>query len=71
MVAKITKDGLLIPKRLLRGIKAVEIRWQRNRITLLPSPGPDPIRNLGRKPVTVGCVDASANHDAYVYGRTA
>jgi len=69
MVAKVTKDGLLIPRSLLRGITTVEIRRRRGRITLLSSPRPDPIRKLGRKPVPAGCADASANHDAYLYGR--
>ena len=68
MVAKVTKDGLLIPKSLLRGITAVEIRRHRNRITLLSTAGPDPIHNLGRKPVAAGRGDASTNHDAYLYG---
>jgi hypothetical protein len=71
MVAKVTKDGLLIPRSLLRGIRTVEIQRRRNRITLLSSHRPDPIRKLGRKPVPAGCADASANHDAYVYGRAA
>jgi hypothetical protein len=68
MVAKVTKDGLLIPRSLLQGITRVEIRRHRNRITLLSSPRPDPIHELGRKPVLAGCADASANHDAYIYG---
>ncbi len=71
MVAKVTKDGLLIPKSLLRGITKVEIRRHRNRITLQSTAGPDPIHKLGRKPVPAGCADASINHDAYIYGRTA
>ena len=71
MVAKVTKDGLLIPRSLLRGITRVEIRRHRGRLTLLPSSKADPIHQLGRKPVLAGCLDASANHDAYVYGRAA
>ena len=71
MVAKVTKDGLLIPRSLLRGITRVEIQRRRNRITLLSSVEPDPIRNLGRKPVPAGCADASANHDVYLYGHEA
>lgn len=66
MVAKVTKDGLLIPRSLLRGITTVEIRRRRDRITLLAPPGPDPIRKLGHKPVPAGCADAAANHDAYL-----
>jgi hypothetical protein len=71
MVAKVTKDGLLIPRSLLRGITTVEIRRRRNRITVLSSPVIDPIRKLGRKPVLAGCADASVSHDAYIYGRAA
>ena len=71
MVAKVTKDGLLIPRSLLRGMTRVEIRRHGGRITLLPSSRPDPIHQLGRKPVPTGCADASANHDTYVYGRAA
>lgn len=70
-VAKVTKDGLLIPRSLLRGITRVEIRRRRDRITLLSSPMPDPIRKLGRKPVPAGCANASTNHDAYLYGGAA
>ena len=66
MVAKVTKDGLLIPRSLLRGMTRVQIRRHKNRITLLSSQEPNPIRRLGRKPVAVGCADASANHDAYL-----
>ena len=71
MVAKVTKDGLLIPRSLLRGITTVEIRRRKDRITLLSLPKPDPIRKLGRKPVPVRCADGAANHDAHLYDRTA
>ena len=66
MVAKVTKDGLLIPRSLLRGITTVEIRRRKDRITLLSPPRPDPIRKLGRKPVPAGCANGAANHDAFL-----
>jgi hypothetical protein len=67
MVAKGTEQGLWIPRRLLRGMSQVEIRRGKNRITLVPAPKVDPIRKLGRKPVTCGVADASANHDRYLH----
>jgi hypothetical protein len=68
MVAKVTEQGLLIPRSLLKGITQVEIRRGKNRITLVPASRLDPIRKLGRKPVACGVADASANHDHYLYG---
>ncbi len=71
MVAKVTEQGLWIPRSLLRGMTQVEIRRGKNRITLVPTPKADPIRKLGRKPVACGLADGSANHDHYLYGRAA
>ena len=67
MVANVTKDGLLIPRHLLRGIKRVELRRGKNRITLFPAKDLDPIAQLGGKPVTCGVRDGSANHDQHLY----
>jgi virulence-associated protein VagC len=68
MVAKVTSEGLLIPPALLVGIEAVEIRKEGDRITLIPTPQPDPILNLGRNPVPCGVTDASESHDQYLSG---
>jgi hypothetical protein len=68
MVAKVTKDGLLIPRSLLRRITTVEIRRRKDRITLLAPSRPDPIRKLGRKPVPAGCADAAANQNVDRWG---
>lgn len=67
MVANVTKDGLVIPRRLLRGIKRVELRRGKNRITLFPADEADPIDALGRKPVACGVADGSVNHDRHLY----
>ncbi|MCW5551010.1 MAG: hypothetical protein KIS67_02470 [Verrucomicrobiae bacterium] len=67
MVAHVTKDGLVIPRRLLRGIKRVELRRGKNRITLFPADQVDPIAGLGRKPVTCGVPDGSTQHDRHLY----
>ena len=67
MVAPVTKYGLVIPRRLLRGVKRVEIRRGKNRLTLIPAEAADPIGQLGRKPVACGLADASTNHDLYLH----
>jgi hypothetical protein len=67
MVANVTNDGLLIPRRLLRGIKRVELRRGKSRITLFSAKDLDPIAQLGSKPVTCGVRDGSTNHDQHLY----
>ena len=62
------KDGVLIPKKLLKGAKQVEIRQEAGRIVVLPVPAPDdPIFKLGKHPVKSGVPDASERHDEYLY----
>lgn len=70
MKAIVKKDGVLIPRRLLKkGVKQVEIRKEAGRIVVLPVPAPeDPILRLGKRPVKTGVPDASRNHDKYLYG---
>lgn len=69
MRAQVKKDGVLIPKSLLKGVKQVEIRKEAGRIVLLPVPAAgDPIFRLGKRPVKTGVSDAAAQHDKYVYG---
>jgi len=69
MRALVNKDGVLIPKKLLKGVKQVEIRKEAGRIVLLPVPiAGDPIFRLGKHPVKTGISDASTEHDKYLYG---
>ena len=69
MRALVKKDGVLIPKKLFKGVQQVEIRKEAGRIVLLPVPAPgDPIFRLGKHPVKTGIPDASAQHDKYLYG---
>jgi virulence-associated protein VagC len=69
MRAQVKKDGVLIPKKLLKGVKQVEIRKEAGRIVLLPVPAAgDPIFRLGKRPVKTGAADASVQHDRYLYG---
>ena len=69
MRAQVKKDGVLIPKKLLKGVKQVEIRKEAGRIVLLPVPAAgDSIFRLGKRPVKTGVSDASMQHDKYLYG---
>jgi hypothetical protein len=70
MVAKVTARGLLIPKRLLRGISRVKISRTKNRITIVSSDEADPLQKLGRNAVRCGVPDASTNHDQHLFRRS-
>lgn len=68
MIAKVTEQGVLIPKELLKGIEEVEIRQQDGLIIVAPV-AVDPIFQLAAHPIEDNVADASENHDAYIYGR--
>ena len=65
--AKVTEEGVLIPKKLLPGVEEVEIRRERDVILFVPKAKDDPIFKLGSSPVTCGATDASENLDRYLY----
>jgi hypothetical protein len=69
MIAKVSADGLLIPKEMLGNSEEVEVRKEPGRIVVLLDPKDDPIFNLGKNPVTSDVTDASINHDKYIYGQ--
>jgi hypothetical protein len=66
MKAKVTEQGLFIPKQFLEGIDEVEIRKERNIILIVPV-GDDPILQFGQQPIVCDLVDASEQHDRYIY----
>lgn len=68
MKARVTEQGVTIPKKFLKGIKEVEIRKENNLVLVVPVTD-DPIFQLGSQPVSDEIEDASENHDAYIYGR--
>ena len=71
MKVSVKKDGLLIPKRLLKGVKQANVRKERGKIVVRPLPGAaDPIFNLGKRPVKTGVADAAKQHDKYLYDRS-
>jgi len=67
MRTEVTDQGLLIPIQFLEGVKEVEIRRENNLILVIPLPEEDPILQLGKNPVTTDELDASVNHDLYLY----
>jgi virulence-associated protein VagC len=69
MKAVVGDTGVLIPRRMLRGVKEVEIRKQGRNVVVEPSAKEsDPLFNLGKAPVCVGVKDGSSAHDEYLYG---
>ena len=68
MKTKVTEQGVLVPKKFLKGIKEVEIRKDNNVILVVPVME-DPILGLGSQPVADEIRDASEHHDAYLYSR--
>lgn len=71
MKAKVKREGLLIPKKLLKGIKEAEIKWEKGKIVIEPiEMEDDPIFALGSHPGHSGLKDASVHHDKYLYEGT-
>lgn len=56
------------PKKVLKGVKEVEVRQQNGLVILVPIGARDPIFNIGKNPVNLGVTDASENLDKYIYG---
>jgi hypothetical protein len=67
MKAKVTEQGVLIPKLMLEGIEEVEIRKENGFILVMPVPIHDPVFNMGKHPIEDEITDASVNHDRYIY----
>ena len=68
MKTKVTEQGVLVPKKFLKGIREVEIRKDNSVILVVPVTE-DPIFQLGSQPIMDDITDASERHDAYLYSR--
>ncbi|MEE9170345.1 MAG: hypothetical protein V3U73_11295 [bacterium] len=68
MKVKVTKKGVVIPRKFLEGVEEVEIRKENDLVLVVPKSGGDPILEFGKKPVACGVPDASEQHDKYLYG---
>jgi hypothetical protein len=67
MRAKVTKDGLIIPKKMLKGVTEVEIHKKNGVVLVVPKTKNDSIYRLGSNPVTCGTPHASERLDDYLY----
>ena len=67
MKAAVQANGLLIPKRMLRGVAQVDIRKEKGRIVITPSDEDDPILGLGSNPVKTRLRNAAERHDELLY----
>ena len=66
MKAKVSEQGILIPRKYLEGVDEVDIRVEHGVVIVEPI-ATDPIKQLGSHPVTTDISDASQKHDKYVY----
>ncbi len=67
MKTKVTKQGVLVPKRLLEGVDEVEIRKENGLIFIVPVMSYDPVFRIGQNPIEDSITDTSVNHDRYIY----
>lgn len=67
MRARVTEQGVVIPKWMLPNVDEVEIRAENGALLVLPIHKDDPILGLGSAPVECGAPDASEQHDRYLY----
>jgi hypothetical protein len=65
MRAKITAEGVLVPKEWFGNAKEVEILAEDGRVVLVALT--DPIFKLGTRPVTTGVKDGSEALDEHLY----
>ena len=68
MRAKVTDQGVTLPKEWFCGVAEVDIQREDDRIVVAPVRADDPIMQLGSDPLPIELTDAAANHDEYLYG---
>lgn len=69
MRAKVTEEGVVIPRRMLEGVSEVQIRREGALVLVVPVDARDPILDLGKQPVRDDeSTDASTGHDRHLYG---
>ena len=68
MKAKVTENGVVVPKEFFEGTDEVEIQKENGVIMIVPIIHGDTILELGKHPITCGVPDASEHHDRYLYG---
>lgn len=68
MRAKVTDQGVTLPKEWFSGVAEVDIQREDGRIVVAPVRADDPIMQLGSDPLPIELTDAAVNHDEYLYG---
>lgn len=67
MKARVTEEGVVIPKKFLKGISEVEIRQEGEIVVVLPKTREDTASKLGKNPIRCNTPDASEDLDRYLY----
>jgi hypothetical protein len=72
MEAVVSDAGLILPKRMLRGMQRVSIQKRDGVITITPqpatsNPASDPLLSLGSDPSKQALRTGSAQHDQLIY----
>jgi hypothetical protein len=72
MEAVVSAAGLILPKRMLKGMQRVQIQKRHGVITITAqpqahSPAPDPLLGLGSAPSKQALRTGSTQHDALIY----
>ena len=71
LTAKVTEQGVVIPREWFAGVEEVEIRRENGAIVVNPKVlrKDDPIWELGKHPIEddLGATDVSTNLDRYLY----
>ncbi len=67
--AKVTEDGVVVPKEMLGAAEEVEIACESGHVVLVPVEAEKPLSiwDLGKDPVEDVVSDGSANHDYHIY----
>lgn len=68
MIAKVTEQGVLLPRELFPGVLEVEVEKIDGKVMVVPIPPGDALFELGTDPVEDEITDASTDHDRYLYG---
>jgi virulence-associated protein VagC len=69
MRAKVTEQGVTLPRQWFPGITEVDILRENDRVVVVPVREEDPIAQLGTDPIVTEVDDASLEHDRYLYGQ--
>ncbi len=67
MDAIVSAEGVVVPKRLLRGVKRVHIERKQGVIIITPREIEDPLLGLGSTPARQRLSTGAKKHDQFIY----